>query len=71
MKKTYRIEIDCANCARLAEEAVAALDGVCSVTLNFMAQKLTVEYADTVNESALLRDIKKTCRKIDRDFEIC
>ena len=46
MTKTYKIEVDCANCAREMEEAAAKISGVQSVTVNFMAQKMVVEFRD-------------------------
>ena len=38
MKKTYQIEVDCANCANLMEEAANKTEGVASATVNFMTQ---------------------------------
>ena len=39
MKKTYKIEVDCANCAAKMERAAAQTEGVVSATVNFMTQK--------------------------------
>ena len=46
MKKTYAIEVDCANCANLMEEAANKTEGVAKATVNFMTQKMIVEFAD-------------------------
>ena len=68
MKKTYKIEVDCANCAAKVEAAVGKLDGVNKATVNFLTQKLTVE-ADG-DPDALLGQITKLGKKVDRDFRI-
>ena len=46
MKKTYAIEVDCANCANLMEEAANKTEGVASASVNFMMQKMSVEFAE-------------------------
>ena len=46
MKKTYPIEVDCANCANLMEDAAKKTEGVADAVVNFMTQKMTVEFAD-------------------------
>ena len=43
MKKTYNIEVDCANCANLMEDATRKTEGIASATVNFMTQKMIVE----------------------------
>ena len=50
MKKIYTIEVDCANCANLMEEAANKTEGVASATVNFMTQKMAVEFADGEDE---------------------
>ena len=46
MKKTYKIDVDCANCANKMEEAARKTEGVQSATVNFMALKMIVEFAE-------------------------
>ena len=70
MKKIYKIEIDCAHCAAKAEDAAKKLDGIKDLSVNFMTQKMTVEFVDGADEKAVLKDIQKTCRKVDRFFSI-
>ncbi len=70
MKKIYKIEIDCAHCATKAEDAAGKIAGVCDLTINFMTQKMTVEFAEGADEKKVLKDILKTCRKVDRFFSI-
>ena len=70
MKKTYKIEVDCAHCAAKAEDAAKKVSGVADLTINFMAQKMTVDFADGADEAQVLKDILKTCRKVERHFAI-
>ena len=70
MKKTYKVEVDCALCATKIESAISKIDEVKSCTVNFMTQKMVVEYDDTVNEKSLFKQIKKVGRKVDSDFEV-
>ena len=70
MKKIYKIEVDCAHCAAKAEDAAKKVAGVADLAINFMTQKMTVDFAEGADEKKVLKDILKTCRKIDRFFSI-
>lgn len=70
MTKTYRVEVDCAACAAKMEAAAAKVAGVKTCAINFMTQKMTVEYEPEQDIEAVLRVIEKTCKKVDRDFEL-
>ena len=71
MKKVLKIqELDCANCARKVQDNIAALEGVQSVTVNFLAEKILLEVDDGVDFAALLKDIKKAARRVEPDCEI-
>lgn len=70
MKKTYEIEVDCANCANLCEEAAGKVEGVASASVNFMTQKMTIEFAEGADEKAVMKAVEKACRKVEPDFEI-
>ena len=70
MKKTYAIEVDCANCARKMEEAAGKTPGVSAAAINFMTQKLSVEFSDGAEEKKVMKDVLKACRKIEPDCEI-
>ena len=70
MKKTYKIEVDCANCANLMEEAARKTAGVAAATVNFMTQKMIVEFAEGQNPKAVMRDVLKACKKVEPDCEI-
>jgi len=70
MKKTYRIEVDCANCANLMEEAARKIAGVASATVNFMTQKMIIEFEDGQDEAKVMKNVLKACRRIEPDCEI-
>lgn len=70
MKKVFKLEeLDCANCAAKMETAVSKLDGVNSVSVNFIAQKLTLEANDDVFEDVLKKAVK-TIRKVEPDCKV-
>lgn len=70
MKKTYKIEVDCANCANLCEDAAKKVEGVASATINFMTQKMIVEFAEGADPKAVMQAVEKACKKVEDDFEI-
>ncbi|MBO5318515.1 MAG: cation transporter [Ruminococcus sp.] len=70
MKKTFKIEVDCANCANLMETAANKIDGVSSATVSFMTQKMTVDFEDGSNPDKVMKAVLKACRKIEPDCEI-
>ena len=70
MKKVYSIEVDCANCANLMEVAANKVEGVASASVNFMALKMTVEFADGADEKKVMKNVLKACRKVEPDCEI-
>ena len=70
MKKTYKIEVDCANCANLMEDAARKTAGVANATVNFMTQKLIVEFAEGQDPKAVMANVLAACKKIAPDSEI-
>ncbi len=70
MKKMYEIEVDCANCANLMEDAAAKTDGVKNANVSFMTQKMTVEFEDGTDEKKVMKQVLKNCRKVEDDCEI-
>lgn len=70
MKKTYNIEVDCANCANLMEEAANKTEGVKSAVVNFMTQKMTVEFAGGQDEATVMKKVVKNCKDVEDDCEI-
>lgn len=70
MKKTFAIEVDCANCANLMEIAAKKTEGVADATVNFMTQKMIVEFAEGSDEKSVMKKVLKACRKVEPDCEI-
>ncbi len=70
MKKTYKIEVDCANCANLMEDAARKTAGVQTATVNFMTQKMIVEFAGDRDPKAVMQDVLSACKKVEPDCEI-
>ena len=70
MKKTYKIEVDCANCAMKMEEAAKKTAGVADATVSFMTQKMKVEFAEGADPAAVMADVLKACKKVESDCEI-
>lgn len=70
MKKTYKVEVDCANCAAKMEEAVKKIPGVKDAALSFMTLKLKVEFEDGADVDAVMKEAVKNCKKVEDDCEI-
>ena len=70
MKKTYRIEVDCANCANKMEEAAGKIPGIADVTVNFMTQKMIVEFEEGADAAAVMKRVAAACKKVEEDCEI-
>ena len=70
MTKTYKIEVDCANCAAKMEEAAKKTAGVKNATVNFMLLKMTVDFEDGADEKKVMKDVLKNCKKVEDDCEI-
>lgn len=70
MKKTYKIDVDCANCANKMEEASRNTAGVKDATVNFMMLKMIVEFEDGQDPKAVMKDVLKNCKKVEDDCEI-
>lgn len=70
MKKTYSIEVDCAACALKMEQAAAGTAGVASASVNFMTQKMAVEFTGEAEEKIVMKAVLKACRKVEPDCDI-
>lgn len=70
MKKIYKIEVDCANCANKMEEAAKKTQGVKDATVNFMTLKMTVEFEEGASPNEVMPRVLKSCRKVEDDCEI-
>ena len=70
MKKTYKIDVDCANCANKMEVAAQKTAGVKDATVNFMALKMKVEFEEGADPAAVMPEVLKNCKKVEDDCEI-
>ena len=70
MKKTYEIEVDCAACAQKMEDAAKKVAGVADATVNFMTQKMKVEFAEGQEPAAVMPEVLKACKAVESDCEI-
>lgn len=70
MKKSFKIEVDCANCANLVEGEVKKVEGVNDATISFMTQKMKVDFAEGAAVDAVLAQIVKVAKRVEPDFEI-
>lgn len=70
MKKSYKIEVDCANCANLMEKAAKNTPGVKDAAVSYMSLKMNVEFEDGADVKSVMQNVFKACRKIEPDCEI-
>lgn len=69
MKKIYKCEVDCANCAAKMERAVLKIDGVNDCYVNFLSQKFMLDAVDEKFDDILKQAIK-AMKKVEPDCEI-
>ena len=70
MKKTYGIEVDCANCALKMEDAAKKTAGVKDASVNFMMLKMKVEFEEGQDPDSVMQEVLKNCKKVEDDCEI-
>ena len=70
MTKTYKIEVDCANCAEKMQEAAKKTEGVAEAVVSFMTQKMKVDFVEGADEKNVMKQVLKACRKVEPDCEI-
>ena len=70
MKKSYKIDVDCANCANKMEIAAKATPGVKDAVVNFMTLKMNVEFDEGADHKAVMLDVLKACKRVESDCEI-
>lgn len=70
MKKSYKIEVDCANCANKMEDAAKRTAGVKDASVNFMMLKMNVEFEEGQNPKEVMKEVLRNCKKIEDDCEI-
>lgn len=70
MNKIFKIEVDCANCANLVEDAAKKVARVKDLTISFMTQKMKVAFEEGANPKTVMAEVLKVARKVEPDFEI-
>ena len=70
MKQTYRITVDCANCANQIEHEAQKIDGILSLSISFLTGRMKVTFAEDVEAEAVLGELLRVARRIEPDFEI-
>lgn len=70
MKKTYKIDVDCANCANKMEEATKKTEGVKNAVVNFMTLKMIVEFEEGADPKSVMQQVVKNCKIVEDDCEI-
>ena len=70
MKKTYKIDVDCANCANKMEQAAKNTDGAKDATVNFMMLKMIVEFEEGADPKKVMKEVQKNCKVVEDDCEI-
>ena len=70
MKKTYKIDVDCAACANNMEEAAKKTEGVKDVVVNFMTLKMKVEFEEGADVDTVMKNARTACKKVEDDGEV-
>ena len=70
MKKSYKIDVDCANCANKMEEAARNTTGVKEAVVNFMTLKMNVEFEDGADPKAVMQEVRRNCKRVEDDCEV-
>ena len=70
MKKTYKIDVDCANCANQMEDAAKKTEGVKDCTVSFMTLKMKVEFEEGADVAAVMENVRANCKKVEKDCEV-
>ena len=70
MKKTFKFNADCANCANEMEAVANDTAGVKNAVVNFMTLKMSVEFEDGQDYKSIMKNVRERCRKIDDECEI-
>ena len=70
MKKSYKIDVDCANCANKMEAAARKTEGVKSATVNFMMLQMIVEFVEGHDPKAVMQEVRKNCKRVEDDCEV-
>ncbi len=70
MKKSYKIDVDCPNCANKMELAAQKTEGVKDASVNFMLLKMNVEFEEGTEPETVMQKVLENCKKVEEDCEI-
>ena len=70
MKKSYKIDVDCANCANNMEDAARKTPGVKDCSVSFMTLKMKVEFDEGADPAAVMENVRRNCKKVESDCEV-
>ena len=70
MKKTYKIDVDCANCANKMEVEAKKTEGVKDAVVNFMTLKMIVDFEDGADPKEVMTRVLENCKKVESDCQI-
>ena len=70
MKKVFKFNADCANCANEMELVAKNTEGINNAVANFMTLKMTIEFEDGQDYKSIMKNVRDKCRKIDDECEI-
>lgn len=70
MKKSYKIDVDCANCANKMENAAQKTEGVKDATVNFMALKMKVEFEEDTDPKDVMEHVRANCKRVEDSCEV-
>lgn len=70
MNKTYKIEVDCANCALKMEDAAKKVEGIADATVSFMTQKMKVSFVEGADVDSTMKQVREVCKKVESDCEV-
>ncbi len=70
MKSKFKIKgLDCANCASELERVIQKIEGIKSINISFITEKMELEY-DDVRKQEIIKDVKKLIKKEEPDVTI-
>ena len=70
MKKSYKIDVDCAACAEKMQEAARKTEGVKDATVSFMTLKMKVEFDEGADPAVVMPKVRDNCKKVESDCEV-
>ena len=70
MKKSYKIDVDCANCANMMEDAAKNPEGVKDCSVSFMTLKMKVEFDEGADVDTVMKNVRDNCKKVEPDCEV-